>query len=66
MEVTIEKVLDFENGDLSIFNIKNVRKLIADDVKLTNTFKDLTDAEAEAKLFKMVLIYNDRNKVYID
>ncbi len=66
MSVTIEKILEFSNGKSTVFNIKNVKNLIVNDNKLLNTLTDLTPAEAEKKLFKMVLIYNDRNKIYID
>jgi hypothetical protein len=66
MSVTVEKILEFSNGKSTVFNIKNVKNLIVNDNKLLNTLTDLTPAEAEKKLFKMVLIYNDRNKIYID
>lgn len=66
IDVTIEKVLNFESGESVFFNIKNLKELIADDTQLSNTLADLKQAEAEQKLFKMLLIYNDRNKIYID
>lgn len=66
MEVTIEKVLNFENGNSSVFNVENIKNLIASDAKLLNTLGDLTAKEADEKLFKMLLIYNDRNKIHMD
>ncbi len=65
MAVTIEKVLNFETGNTTMFTVNNIKTLIKKDIKLSNTLAELTEAEANKKLFKMLLIYNDRNKVYI-
>lgn len=66
MAITVEKVLDFDNGKAIVFSVNNIKTLIKNDAKLSNTLMELTQAEADEKLFKMLLIYNDRNKVYID
>lgn len=64
-EVIIEKVLLFENGDIADFSVENLKKWITDDEKLKSTIDDLTVSEAKNKLYKAMLIYNDRNPVFI-
>ena len=50
--------------------MKSKRKIISkeelqDDNQLTNTINDLSTTEAREKLYKMLLIYNDRNPYYL-
>lgn len=63
--VVVEKILNFETGNISDMEVSAFKKWIQDDKQLTNTINDLSAAEARAKLYKMLLIYNDRNPYYL-
>lgn len=59
--LTIEKILNFETGEIADLNPKNLKNWIQDDRKLLATMNDLSDEELDEKLFKCLLIYDDRN-----
>lgn len=59
--VKIEKILNFETGEIADFTVENLKKWIHDDQKLLDTMNSLSPEEAEEKLFKCLLIYDDRN-----
>jgi len=60
------KILQFETGLMQDFTANNFMAWIKDDDKeLYNSIKELTPAEANEKLFKCLLIYVDRNEVYL-
>ena len=61
-----EKLMRFENGELVDFTLNNFKRLIADDKQLLNTVQDLKPKELKEKLFKTLLIYDDRNPIYIN
>ncbi len=61
----IEKMLHFNHGEVMDFTPENFLKWIIDDPKLTETVKGLSQEEIQEKLFKCLLIYVDRNPVYI-
>ena len=61
----IEKILNFETGEIAILTVENIKKWITDDQKLLDTLNELTIEEAEEKLFKCLLIYDDRNVIRI-
>jgi len=61
----IEKILSWETGKISEFDQKNLTRLVQDDIPLLNSIKDLQDWEVEEKLFKCLLIYNDRHSIYV-
>jgi hypothetical protein len=63
--VRIKKILHFERGENSDFTLPVFREWIQDDKRLVKTIDDLSPEEAEEKLFKCLLIYNDRNLVYV-
>ena len=63
--LTFEKILNFETGETADLTLENLKKWIADDKKLLNTLNELSDEEAKDKLFKALLIYDDRNVVRI-
>ena len=63
--VVQERMLSFENGETAVFNGTNFLNWIKDDQQLWNTLKDMPLAEIEEKLFKSLLIYDDRQVVYI-
>lgn len=62
--VVRERMLSFENGEIETFNLDNFLRWIADDRQLRNTLVDMPREEAEDKLFKSLLIYDDRQAVY--
>lgn len=60
-----EVMLDFESGELALFTPTNFLKWIKNDQDLVNTVKSLSNEDIQEKLFKCLLIYDDRNPVYI-
>lgn len=64
-QIRIEKILNFETGEIADFNVKNLKNWIQDDKRLFETINSLNAEEAEEKLFKCLLIYVDRNVVRI-
>lgn len=65
LEVNCPKILDFESGEVADFTRDNLIAWIADDPELAKAVQALTEEEAKTKLFKSLLIYVDRNQVYI-
>lgn len=63
--IVVEKMLNFETGNISDMEVSTFKNWIQDDKQLTNTINDLSAAEAREKLYKMLLIYNDRNPYYL-
>jgi hypothetical protein len=63
--VTREILLKFETGEMQDFTLFNFRNWIADDKDLLTTVNDLKPKEVPEKLFKCLLIYNDRNPVFL-
>ena len=61
-----EKMLHFETGDIRDFTIEAFKKWIQDDPKLLASVNKLSKEEIPEKLFKCMLIYVDRNQVYIE
>ena len=61
----VECMLDFETGEIQRFNIQNFKKWIIKDDNLLQTVNDISEDELSEKLFKCLLIYDDRNPVYI-
>ena len=63
--ITREKLLKFETGEMIDFTLSNFKNLIADDKDLFVTVSDLKAKDVQEKLFKCLLIYNDRNPVFL-
>ena len=63
--VVREKLLEFVSGRISDLSLANFKSLIEDDPELVNTLNALSGKELNEKLFKCLLIYNDRHPVYI-
>jgi hypothetical protein len=61
VRVVRQQFMQAESGELSDFTPENFARLIADDPQLQRTLADLSAKEAQDKLFKMLLIYNDRH-----
>ena len=60
-----EKILHFEDGRRSTFSQEGFLEWIEDDQQLWRTVADLSDEEVQEKLYKCLLIYDDRNPVYV-
>jgi hypothetical protein len=60
-----EKVMRFEDGKMYDLNLNNFKNLISDDKDLVDTFNGLKPNEITEKLFKVLLIFNDRNPVFL-
>lgn len=65
-EFTYEKMMQFQTGEVGNFDLPTFKKWIADDEKLLDTINGLEEKEATGKMYKSMLIYNDRNPVYLD
>lgn len=62
---TREKILHFQTGEIEDFSLANFLRIVATkDIQLWNALKDLPAAEAQEKLFKCLLIYDDRHEVF--
>ena len=60
-----EKLINYETGEIFDLNLNSFKKLISDDKELVATVNDFKANELKDKLFKCLLIYNDRNPVYL-
>ena len=60
-----EQILHFEDGRRNPFSREGFLEWIEDDQQLWRTVADLSDEEVQEKLYKCLLIYNDRNPVYV-
>lgn len=65
VKVIHKGMLHFETGATDEFSYKNFKKWITDDAKLLKTVNDLKPSEIDSKLFKCLLIYDDRNLVKV-
>ena len=61
--VTYEKMMHFETGEVLDFTVEHFLGWIQDDPELTLSVRELGPDEAREKLFKCLLIYDDRNLV---
>ncbi len=59
------KLMKFETGEVVDFTAKNLLKWIASDKSLSDSVKEISGANMSEKLFKSLLIFDDRNKVFI-
>jgi hypothetical protein len=64
-EVVIEKMMHFESGEVLDFTVANFMRWIQDDLPLVKTIESLPPKEKQEKLFKCLLIYVDRNPVFV-
>ncbi len=64
-EVLIKKMMRFETGEIKDFTLPDFMGWIEDDPILKSTIEELSAEEAKEKLFKSLLIYDDRNAVYL-
>ena len=60
-----EKMLYFKTGKIEDFSVANFLPIVEKkDEQLWNALKDLSTEEARGKLFKCLLIYDDRHAVF--
>jgi hypothetical protein len=60
-----EKLMLFETGEVVDFTYNQFKRMISDDKQLLSSVQDLKPKELKEKLFKTLLIYDDRNPIYI-
>lgn len=60
-----ERILHFEDGSQRPFEREAFLSWIEDDPQLWRTVAGLSDEEIQDKLFKCLLIYDDRNPAYV-
>lgn len=63
--VVREKLIKFDSGEIFDFTLNDFKSLIQDDKDLLTTVEALKPKEVADKLFKCLLIYNDRNPVFL-
>lgn len=61
----VRKVINIATGESLDFELENMYLLLADDPSLINTLKSLSPAEAREKMERFLLIYDDRNPLYL-
>ena len=59
------RILHLPTGYMGELNRSNLLKMIDDDQKMYRTVEELTDESSVETLYKCVLIYDDRNPMYI-
>ncbi len=63
--MTVEKIFYFPDGRIANFNRERLLDWIGDDKQLWNTVNELGSNPDKEKLFKCLLIYDDRNAFYM-
>jgi len=58
-------LLDLTTGEIKPFNRSSLLSFIEDDEQLWRTVRDLSEEEAGEKLYRCLLIYDDRNPIYL-
>ena len=61
--IQMEKMFKLNDGVVMDFNYENLKEAVSDDSELLTTLTQLPESEREEKIFKILLIYNDRNPV---
>jgi len=57
--------MNFETGETVDFTKRNFLKIIAGDKELTKAVEELQGTDIIDKLFKCLLIYDDRHPIYV-
>lgn len=63
--VVQERILNFETGAVQPFGRAELHSWMKDDLQMQRTVEEMTEEEVEEKLFKCLLIYDDRNPVWV-
>lgn len=66
-EVTVKHqyLLELATGIVAPFNRESLLGFIREDEQLSRTVRQLSDEEVSEKLYKCLLIYDDRNPIYL-
>lgn len=64
-DVVIEKMMLFETGEIKDFTTENFIHWIQDDKRLIKAVQELSPEETKEKLFKCLLIYDDRHEIFV-
>lgn len=59
----VKKIMWFETGEVRPYTIENFKDWAKGDSRVMRTLAELSDAEAAAKLFKLIQIFNDRHPI---
>ena len=62
--VEVERVLDLETGAVWPFSLSAMLELLSKDKALVQTLQNLEPTEAEARLYRCLLIYDDRHPIF--
>lgn len=60
-----QKLIAFNSGEVYDFDVPTVKQLLADDDGLSASLNALKPTETVNKLFKCLMIYNDRHPVFL-
>jgi len=60
-----ERMLRFETGEMAEFNYETMLQWVENDQTLWRALDSFSPEEAEERLFRTLLIYDERNAVYI-
>ena len=63
MKIKKEKIILFETGKVIDYNYENMAVILQDDPTIFRALNQIEDWELEEKMFKCLLIYNDRHDV---
>jgi hypothetical protein len=63
--VQFGKLMNFETGETVDFTKRNFLKIIQEDKELTKAVEELQGEDIIDKLFKCLLIYDDRHPIYV-
>ncbi len=64
--VQFGKLMNFETGETVDFTQRNFLKIIEEDKELTKAVEELEGEDIISKLFKCLLIYDDRHPIYVE
>ena len=65
LPVLYPRILNFNTGEITPFDKENLLEQIEEDQQLIRTIEQLSPREVADKLFKCLLIYDDRNPAFI-
>ncbi len=63
--LVFKRMLNFETGAVAPFDLPHFLEWIREDERLYQTFAEMRPSEADSRLFKGLLIYLDRNAVFL-
>ncbi len=64
-EVLVRRLIHLETGERGGFTRESLLQLMADDPKMQRTVEELEDSGLEERMYKCILIYDDRNPIYL-